>query len=157
MHVQQVYRKLYEDGVVIVEDFFDDERTAQQQDPNYPEPLFTCSETQQTFIAKRGIGRDTVFDGVKRSTTTLGYDTVRSMEKAKGSQTSKAFTGPGRRQQLKPCKVTRTVQVYPPYVVYISVLSVKTAHDLSCPCTSGECRRDGEVRLSNASHFGKCL
>jgi hypothetical protein len=124
-----VYRKLYEDGVVIVEDFFDNELTAQQQDPHYPESLFTCSEGQQTFISKRGIDRDTIFDGVKRSTYTCGYDTVHSVEKAKGSQVSKAFTGPGPRQQLKPCKVTRTVQVQPPYVVSISVLSVKTAYD----------------------------
>ena len=120
-----------------MEDFFDDDLTEQQQDLNYPEPLFECSEAQQTFICKRGVNRDTIFDGVKRSTNTCGYDTVHHVEKAKGSQASKAVTGPCARQQLKPCKVTRLVQVYPPYVLCMSVLSIKTAHDLSQPCTAG--------------------
>ena len=101
-----MYRNLYEDGVCIIEDFFNDISTDNSNDPTYPEPLFTCSEAQQKFITKRGISRDTIFDGVKRSTMTCGYDTLHPKETKKGSQASKPVTGPGPRQQLKPCKVT---------------------------------------------------
>ena len=101
-----MYRKLYEDGWCIIEDFFDDISTDNSNDPSYTQPLFKCSEAQQKFIAKRGISRDRIFDGVKRSTNTCGYDTLHPEETKKGNQASKAVTGPGPRQQLKPCKVT---------------------------------------------------
>jgi hypothetical protein len=96
---------LYEDDVCIVEDFFDDPMQTALQ--NYPQSLFSCSETQQQFITEKGISRDTIFDGAKRSTVTCGYDTLHPVEKKKGNQTSKAVKGPGPRQQLKPCKVTK--------------------------------------------------
>jgi hypothetical protein len=74
-HLPQANRKLYEEGVCIVEDFFDDPHSIQSGAQNYPPPLFTCSTTQAQFITKSGISRETIFDGVKRSTHTCGYDT----------------------------------------------------------------------------------
>ena len=71
--VLQVYRRLYEDGVCIVADFFDDPEGTAKAD--YPRPLFTCAEEQATFITKPGISREIIFDGVRRSSTSCGYDT----------------------------------------------------------------------------------
>jgi hypothetical protein len=116
----QVYRRLYEDGVCIVEDFFDDALQTSLQDENYPKALFSCSPTQQEFITKKNVSRDTIFDGVKRSTVTCGYDNFHPEEKKKGNQTSKAVSGPGPRQQLKPCKVTQL------YTIMSNVLNVLT-------------------------------
>ena len=97
----KVYRRLYEDGVCIVEDFFDDpEATAKE---NYPPPLFECSEEQATFVTKSGISREIIFDGVKRSCTTCGYDTDILDDNKKDRRLK--ITGPGPRMQLKPCKV----------------------------------------------------
>jgi hypothetical protein len=96
-----VFRKLYEDGVCIVEDFFDDPNETGKA--NYPRPLFQCPEEQATFITKPGISRENIFDGVRRSCTTCGFDTDIIDDKKKIPKGK--ITGPGPRQQLKPCKV----------------------------------------------------
>jgi hypothetical protein len=93
---------LYEEGVCIVEDFFDDPKKGPGNDPNYPPPLFQCSEAQAQFITKKGVSRETIFDGVRRSNETCGYHT--HFEEEKKINRNK-LTGPGPRQQLKPCKV----------------------------------------------------
>ena len=100
--LSQAYRKLYEEGVCIVEDFFDDPQSIQSGAQNDPPPLFSCSTTQAQFITKTSISRETIFDGVKRSTHTCGYDThIQEPPKTK----KKIIKGPGPRQQLKHCKV----------------------------------------------------
>jgi hypothetical protein len=101
--MSQVYRKLYEQGVCIVEDFFNDPNDGQHHDVHYPPPLFECSEEQATFVTKQGISRQRCFDGVKRSCTTCAYDTL-LVEDHKVSHPKK-IAGPGPRLQLKPCKV----------------------------------------------------
>ncbi len=98
----QVYRKLYEEGICIMEDFFDDPQTGANPDPKYPRPLFTCSDAQARYITKKKIKRETIFDGVRRSETTCGYDTHIREEKKTNSIN---LQGPGSRQQLKHCKV----------------------------------------------------
>jgi hypothetical protein len=86
-----------------VEDFFDDPTSnAIVHDPKYPRPLFACSHAQARYVTKKNIKREIIFDGVKRSNTTCGYDTHIRDEK-KTTQTS--VQGPGPRQQLKHCKV----------------------------------------------------
>jgi hypothetical protein len=102
---------LYEEGACIIEDFFDAPAAHKFDDPakgtttftppHYPPPLFTCSQAQQDFINKSGISRERIFDGVRRSSSTCGYDTYIVDEKP----TKKKVTGPGPRVQLKPCKV----------------------------------------------------
>jgi hypothetical protein len=85
-----------------VEDFFDDPTTGPNPDLNYPRPLFTCSDVQARYVTKKNIKREIIFDGVKRSNTTCGYDTHIREEK-KTTQTT--IQSPGPRQQLKHCKV----------------------------------------------------
>ncbi len=101
--VSQVYRKLYEDGVCIVDDFLNDPNDAKHHDVNYPRPLFECSEGQATFVTRQGISRQRCFDGVRRSSTTCGYDT--HVVEDKKMCNTKIIAGPGPRLQLKPCKV----------------------------------------------------
>lgn len=96
-----MYRRLYEDGVCIVEDFFDDPKEKGHAD--YPPPLFECQDEQATFITKRGISRDIIFDGVRRSCTTYGYEPEFAEEIHKNNK--RKIAGPVQRQQLKPCKV----------------------------------------------------
>jgi hypothetical protein len=83
-----VYRKLYEEGVCIIWDFFDDPTNECNMDTNYPPPLFACSDAQANYITRAGISRETIFDGVKRSNVTCGYDThlVTSKPNKKKSQ-----------------------------------------------------------------------
>ena len=99
--VVKVYRRLYEDGVCIVEDFFDD--PTEQGIAKYPPPLFECPGEQAIFITKPGISREIIFDGVRRSSTTCGYDT--HIVEEKKNNTKRKIAGPVQRQQLKPCKV----------------------------------------------------
>ncbi len=99
----QAYRRLYEDGICIVEDFFDPPNgPTDREDPNYPDPLFTCTTAQAQFVTKANVGRDIIFDGVLRSTVTCGYDTHIDASK---TQPKKKVAGPGPRQQLKHSKV----------------------------------------------------
>ncbi len=107
-----MYRRLYEQVVCIVEDFFDDPKKPAKAD--YPPPLFTCAEAQATFILKPGISRETIFDGVKRSGTSCGYDTNIVAEKKPQNKRKKADVGP--RQQWKPCKVDPQISLTLPTV-----------------------------------------
>ena len=75
MAVLKVYQRLYEDGVVIVTDFFDDVKSNVKPMPAYPNQLFSCPSTQASFITKTRVSRDTVFDGIVRSQETCGYKT----------------------------------------------------------------------------------
>jgi hypothetical protein len=93
---------LYEEGVCIVEDFFGDTTDSPNNDPHYPKPLFACTDAQSEFITKKGVSRETIFDGVLRSNQTCGYHTHFDEEKKINRN---KLTGPGPRQQLKPCKV----------------------------------------------------
>jgi hypothetical protein len=95
-----VYRKLYEEGVCIVEDFFEDPAQEADLDSDYPPPLFACTDAQANYVTRPGISRDAIFDGARRST----YETNK-----------KKIAGPGPRQQLKPCKVVTQLQ---PYLFY---------------------------------------
>jgi hypothetical protein len=97
-----VYRKLYEEGVCILEDFFDDPKNGPGNDPNYPPPLFACTEAQAQFITKKSVSCEIIFDGVRRSNETCGYHTHFEEEKKVNKN---KLTGRGPRQQLKPCKV----------------------------------------------------
>ncbi len=82
-----MYQKLGDDGIVIVEDFFDDPTQPQERDESYPKPLFSCSTTQANFITKTVVSRGFIFDGVYRSQESLGYDTyIQEPEKKKGSK-----------------------------------------------------------------------
>ena len=99
--VVKVYRRLYEDGVCIVEDFFD--YPTEQGIAKYPPPLFKCPDEQAIFITKPGISREIIFDGVRRSSTSCGYDT--HIVEEKKNNTKRKIAGPVQRQQLKPCKV----------------------------------------------------
>jgi hypothetical protein len=99
--VVKVYRRLYEDGVCIVEDFFD--YPTEQGIAKYPPPLFKCPDEQAIFITKPGISREIIFDGVRRSSTTCGYDT--HIVEDKKNNTKRKIAGPVQRQQLKSCKV----------------------------------------------------
>jgi hypothetical protein len=78
----QAYRRLYEDGICIVEDFFDPpNESPDREDPNYPDPLFTCPAAQEQFVTRANVGREIIFDGVLRSNVTCGYDTHIDTEK----------------------------------------------------------------------------
>ena len=99
----QAYRLLYEDGICIVEDFFDPpDGPPVPLDPNYPKPLFTCPIAQAQFVTRAKVGREIIFDGVLRSNVSCGYDThidgLKTIPKKK-------VAGPGPRQQLKHSKV----------------------------------------------------
>ena len=73
----QAYRRLYEDGVVIVDDFFDDPSEATDgSQKDYPKALFKCTPSQATYVTKAGVSRDVVYDAVIRSAVTAGYDSV---------------------------------------------------------------------------------
>jgi hypothetical protein len=99
----QAYRKLYEDGVVIVDDFFDgpsEDTDGYQKD--YPKALFKCTPSQATYVTKAGVSRDVVYDAVIRSAVTAGYDSVFGKQDHKTK--TKEVTGPVVRQQLRACK-----------------------------------------------------
>ena len=70
-----MYEKLYEDGICIVEDWFDDPKEDEERESNYPKPLFSCNMAQATYITRTGVSRDFIFDGVLRSQNSCGYDT----------------------------------------------------------------------------------
>jgi hypothetical protein len=94
---------LYEDGVCIIEDFFDDPSdTATVNDDSYPKALFKCSLQQATWILKSNRSRDIIYDGVKRSAFSGGYDTIHAEPDPKTKNIG--IKGPCIRQQLKPCK-----------------------------------------------------
>jgi hypothetical protein len=93
---------LYEEGVCIVEDFFDDPNNIPGNSPDYPPPLFACADAQAQFITQKNVNRETIFDGVRRSNYTCGYQTHFVEEKKVNKQ---KLTGPGPRQQLKHSKV----------------------------------------------------
>jgi hypothetical protein len=97
MAVIKVYKRLYEDGVVIVTDFFDDGKSDENPLPAYPSQLFTCAGTQASFITKSRVSRDTVFDGIVRSQETCGYKTHIEVLPDK----NKTVNPPWPRQQLK--------------------------------------------------------
>ena len=97
----KAYRKLYEEGVCIVDDFCEDPDQVSAPDSMYPAPLFACTKDQANYITNKGISRDAIFDGVLRSTYHGGYTT--NIEPVKVNK--KKITGPGPRLQLKPCKV----------------------------------------------------
>ncbi len=79
-----MYRRLYQDGVVIVEDFFDPNPTNAAGVPSSFRPvLFICTEEQAEYVTKAGISRDVIFDGVLRSSITAGYDTIIDVQEAK--------------------------------------------------------------------------
>ena len=115
-----MYRRLYEDGVCIVADFFDD--TDGTAKAGYPRPLFACAEDQATFITKPCISREIIFDGVTRSSTSCGYDT--EIVDDKKNVPKKKIAGPGPRQQLKHCKVL--LQKYLSFTSLVMLL-------ISCP------------------------
>jgi hypothetical protein len=125
-----VYRRLYEHGICIVEDFFNDPNETTKAD--YPPPLFSCAEAQATYITKPGISRETIFDGVKRSMTSCGHDT--DVVEEKKPQKKRKVAGPGPRQQLKPCKVVTQINQ-----------TLHTAHNALCVSYKGEWRRNEEV------------
>ncbi len=87
----------------IVEDFFDsphDVDTANED--SYPKALFKCCTAQATLITKANRSREIIYDGVRRSAVTTGYDTVRGDTDPKNK--NQAIKGPVIRQALKPCK-----------------------------------------------------
>jgi hypothetical protein len=61
-----------------------------------------CSLQQATWITKANRSRDIIYDGVKRSSLTAGYDTIHAEPDPKSKHI--AIKGPCIRQQLKPCK-----------------------------------------------------
>ena len=101
----QVYQRLYEDGVVIVEDFFDVVGGNAVPTPLYPSPLFTCTKSQESFVTKARVNRATIFDGVIRSTEKCRYST-NIIQKPKTNGPKVKITGPGPRQQLKHNQVS---------------------------------------------------
>jgi hypothetical protein len=100
--------------------FFHD---AKHYDANYPPPLFECLEEQATFVTRQGISRQRCFDGVRRSSTTCGYDT-HIVEDKKLCDTKK-IAGPGPRLQLKPCKVVS--HTYQPCAIIFLAVTVACA------------------------------
>lgn len=109
-----MYQKLYEDGIVIVEDFFDDYTKVNANEPMYPQPLFSCSKAQANYVTKTSVSRELIFDGVVRSQTTCGYDSyIVNSKSVSGSKKTKV-TGPCPRQQLKHNLVN---QPYPYHVM----------------------------------------
>ena len=95
----QVYQRLYEDGVVIVEDFFDVVGGNAVPTPLYPTPLFTCTKSQYSFVTKARVNRATIFDGVIRSTEKCRYST-HIIQKPKTNGPKVTITGPGPRQPI---------------------------------------------------------
>ena len=95
----KVYQRLYEDGIVIVTDFFDDVANNVAATPFYPSQLFTCTEAQAKFVTKSGVRRDTVFDGilVVRHQENCSYKTHIVVQPDR----NKTVKGPAPRQQLK--------------------------------------------------------
>jgi hypothetical protein len=89
--------------VVIVEDFFDaDPNVPDVTSDTYPRALFKCTVEQANWISKSGVSRDVIFDGVLRSSSSAGYDTIWGVQEAK--RKTKELQGPVPRQQLKPCR-----------------------------------------------------
>jgi hypothetical protein len=108
----QAYRMLYEDGICIVDDFFDPpNHTPDREDPNYPDELFSCSAAQSQFVTRANVGREIIFDGVLRSTVSCGYDTYIDASK---TTAKKKVAGPAPRQQLKHSKVVPLPIVFKP-------------------------------------------
>jgi hypothetical protein len=95
--VIKVYQRLYEDGIVIVTDFFDNVEKQDAARPHYPTQLFTCTDAQAKFITKSRVSRDTVFDGIVRSQETCSYKTHIEVQQDR----NKSVKGPAPRQQLK--------------------------------------------------------
>jgi hypothetical protein len=94
---------LYLDGVVIVDDFFDDPaEVVDGRGDMYPTPLFKCTTAQTNWVCKAGVSRDVIFDSVIRSSVTAGYDTIHISQDPKTK--SKEIKGPVERQQLRCCK-----------------------------------------------------
>ena len=99
----QAYHRLYLDGVVIVDDFFDDPaEVVEGRGEEYPKPLFKCTTTQTNWVCKAGVSRDIIFDSVSRSSVSAGYDTIHGTQDHKTR--SKEVKGPVERQQLRCCK-----------------------------------------------------
>jgi hypothetical protein len=99
----QAYHRLYLDGVVIVDDFFDDPaEVVEGRGEEYPKPLFQCTTTQTNWVCKAGVSRDIIFDSVSRSSVSAGYDTIHGTQDYKTK--SKEVKGPVERQQLRCCK-----------------------------------------------------
>ena len=91
------------DGVVIIDDFFDDNTSATSTSKaRHSKPLFTCPPGQSTYISQAKRSRDVVYDGVVRSDRTAGYDTIHGKQDPKTK--TKHIKGPVIRQQLKCCK-----------------------------------------------------
>ena len=98
----QAYRRLYEDGICIVEDFFDPPNDSTH-------PLFTCPVAQAQYVTRANVGREIIFDGVVRSTVKCCYDTHIDTSK---NTVKRKVAGPGPRQQLKHSKVVPERRVY---------------------------------------------
>ncbi len=92
-----MYHRLYEDGVVIVTDFFDDVANKDASRPFYPSQLFTCTDAQAKFITKSRVSRDTVFDGIVRSQDSCSYKAHIEVQQDR----NKSVKGPAPRHQLK--------------------------------------------------------
>jgi hypothetical protein len=67
--------------------------------------IFACSHTQTNWITRPKIPREIIYDAVKRSSTTAGYDTVHGTQDPKNKQAK--IDGPVIRQQLKCCKTNQ--------------------------------------------------
>jgi hypothetical protein len=93
----KVYQRLYEDGIVIVTDFFDDVANNVPAPPFYPSQLFTCTDAQAKFVTKSGVRRDTVFDGIVRHQENCSYKTHIEVQQDR----NRFVKGPAPRQQLK--------------------------------------------------------
>ena len=88
----------------IVEDFFDSPNDVNTVSEDcYPKALFKCSTAQATWITKANRSRDIIYDGVRRSYASAGYDTLLRGD-ADPKYKNLAIKGPVIRQQLKPCK-----------------------------------------------------
>ena len=99
-----MYQKLYEDGIVIVEDFFDDYTKVNANEPMYPQPLFSCSKAQANYVTKTSVSRELIFDGVVRSQTTCGYDSY--------IVNSKSVSGSKKTKVTGPCHVASVNSLY---------------------------------------------
>jgi hypothetical protein len=72
---------------VIIEDFFDPYPSNAAVLPSSCRPaLFACTDEQTEWVTKAGISRDVIFDGVLRSSTTAGYDTIIGVQEAKNNR-----------------------------------------------------------------------
>ncbi len=56
------------------------------QSSSCPPALFACTEEQADWVTKAGVSRDVIFDGVVRSSTIAGYDTIIGVQDAKKNQ-----------------------------------------------------------------------